>query len=80
MIYYKICVNFRILGKNGDNWAKGKYSKLKRETWNASTLIKAAQSRKRPRCHQWISLKRVETRLSEIVPVTLGHFTFYSPK
>jgi len=53
MIYSQICVNFRILGKNGDNMAKGKkYTKLKRESWNTSTLTKVAQIRKKPRCHQ----------------------------
>jgi len=41
-IYSQICVNFKILGKNGDNWAKEKYTKLKRESWNTSTLIKNA--------------------------------------
>ena len=42
-IYSQICVNFKIRGKNGDNWTKGKYTKLKRESWNASTLAKVAQ-------------------------------------
>ena len=51
MIYFQICVNFRILGNNGDNWAKGKYIKLKRESWNASTLTKASPIPKKPRCY-----------------------------
>ena len=50
-IYSQIYVNFRILGKDGDNWAKEEYTKLKRESWNASTLTKAAQIRKKARCH-----------------------------
>jgi len=40
-IYSQICVNFRIVGKNGDDWAKKEYTKLRRESWNASTLNKA---------------------------------------
>jgi len=47
MIYFQIFVNFRFLGKNGDNWAKGKYTKLKRESCNASTLTKVAQTCKK---------------------------------
>jgi len=47
MIYFPICVNFKILGKNGDNWAKEEYTKLKREGWNTPTLTKAAQTCKR---------------------------------
>jgi len=78
-IYSQICVNFRIPGKKGDNWEKGKYTKLKRESWNASTLTKAAQIQKKQSCHQWILLKRVESCLSEIVPITLSLFMFYSP-
>jgi len=27
--------------ENGDDWAKGEYTKLKRESWNAPTLTKA---------------------------------------
>jgi len=50
-IYSQICIIFKVLGKNGDIWTKGKYTKLKRESWNASTLTKAAQIRKNPRCH-----------------------------
>ena len=79
MIYFQIFVNFRILGKNGDNYAKGKYTKLKRESWNASTLTKAAQIRKKSRFHQWISFKRIKSRLSEITLEKLGLFPFYSP-
>jgi len=30
MIYSQIDVNFRILGKNGHNWEKGEYTKLKK--------------------------------------------------
>jgi len=30
-----------ILGKNEDDWAKGEYTKLKRESWNAPVLTKA---------------------------------------
>jgi len=32
MIYYQLCVNFKILGQNGDDWEKGEYTKLKRES------------------------------------------------
>jgi len=41
MIYSQICVNFRILGKKGDDWAKREYTKLKRESRNAPVLTKA---------------------------------------
>jgi len=41
MIYSQICVNFKILGKNGDERATGEYTKLKRESWNAQTLTQA---------------------------------------
>ena len=37
MIYSQIYVNFIILGKNGDDWAKVEYTKLKKESWNAPT-------------------------------------------
>jgi len=80
IFYSQICVNFKFIGKNGDNWAKGKYTKLKRESWNTSTLTKVSQICKMTRCHHWISLKRVESRLSEITPITLNLFMFYSPK
>ena len=30
-----------ILGKNEDDWAKGEYKKLKRESWNTPTFTKA---------------------------------------
>ena len=43
-IYSQICVNFKILGKNGDDWAKIKYTKIKRECWNALALTKAHPS------------------------------------
>jgi len=42
MIHSQICVNFIILGKNGDNWAKEEYTKLKKEGWNTPTLTKVA--------------------------------------
>jgi len=42
MIYSQIYVNFNILGKNEDDWAKGEYTKLKRESWNTQTLTKIA--------------------------------------
>ena len=29
MFYSQICVNFMILWKNGDDWAKEEYTKLK---------------------------------------------------
>jgi len=37
MIHSQIGVNFTILGKNGDNWAEGEYTNLKREGWNTPT-------------------------------------------
>jgi len=43
-----LCVNFRILGKNGDDWAKGEYTKLKRESWNAPELTKARPNSLKP--------------------------------
>jgi len=46
-IYSQISINFRIIGNSGDNWAKGKYTKLKRESWNTSTFTKVAQIRKK---------------------------------
>jgi len=39
MIYSQICVNFKIIGKNGDNWVEEEYTKLKREGWNTPTCI-----------------------------------------
>jgi len=38
----------RFLGKNEDNFAKEKYTKLKRESWNTSTLTKATPNAQKP--------------------------------
>jgi len=57
-----------ILGRNGDDWAKGQYTKLKRESWNAPTLIKARLNLLKPDITSG-------TRSSEIAPKTLGLFT-----
>ena len=39
MIYSQICVNFRILGKNGDE----------RKSWNAQTLSQTCLTQKSPK-------------------------------
>jgi len=44
MIYSQICVYFKILGRNGDERAKGEYTELKRESWNAPTFTQARPS------------------------------------
>jgi len=48
MIYSQICVNFRILGKNEDDWVKGEYTKLKIERWNTPTLTKVRPNSLKP--------------------------------
>jgi len=37
-----------ILGKNGDDWAEGKYIKPTRESWNASTFTQARPNSPKP--------------------------------
>jgi len=72
-IYSQFFVNFRILGKNGDDWAKGENTKLKWGSLNAPTLTKA-----RPN-----SSKQDATRGShpgKITQVMLGPFSYNSPK
>jgi len=48
MSYFQICVNFRILGKNGDDWKKREYTKPKSESWNPPTLSKALPNSTKP--------------------------------
>jgi len=79
MIYSQICVNFKILGNNRDNWAKGEYTKLKMENWNIPASPKLPQTPKKPR-RQWISLKQAHSRLSEVALVTLSLFTCFSSR
>jgi len=64
MISSHICVNFRILGKNEDDWAKEEYTKLKRESWNA------------PSTHQ----SSPKTHLSQTLPKDLAQTSSISPK
>jgi len=52
--------------------AKGEYTKLKRESWNAPKLTQA-------RSPQRISPKRAQSCPGEITPVTLGHFRATRP-
>jgi len=44
-IYSQICVNFRILGNNEDERAKGKYTKLKEKVGTHQHSLKLAQAR-----------------------------------
>jgi len=48
MIYSQICANIRILGKNGNDWTKGEYTELKKETWNSPALTKVRLNSPKP--------------------------------
>jgi len=48
-IYSQICVNFKILGKNGNEMAKEEYTKLKGESWNALALTQARPNSPKPK-------------------------------
>jgi len=44
-IYSHICFNFRILGENGDERAKGEWTREKRKFGTLETRLKLAQTR-----------------------------------
>ena len=72
-IYFQICVNFIILEKNGDDWEKGEYTKLKRESWNAPTLTIARPNIPKPDAPKG-------SRPSEVALEALSLFSWNSTK
>jgi len=84
-------VNFRFLGKNGDDWVKEEEYKRKRDSWKARECIKApkkanfatknlaqASSFSQRECLSDVFINRRLSRLSEIVSDKLSHFMFSS--